>query len=164
MNAIFSFAFAISLFFPADFLTIFGNGIGKGGISFLGLLILVFAFHSYTAKSYSAIYSSNRDLDSEYSLIRQSLGSVTGLIFPFLPKVLLTVCMGVGLLATAGYAFNEFFIRWFPNMGFTLLILGVLFLISLMGPWLIRVCQLIFSGVTILGIFSLKYMMNNQIF
>lgn len=156
MYALFSFAFAISLFFSVDFLTIFGNGIGKGGISFLGLLILVFAFHSFTARSHSAIYSSNRDLNNEYSLIHQSLGGITGLIFPFLAKVLMTVCMGVGLLATAGYAFNELFFRWFPNMGFTLLILGILLLISLVGPRLVRVCQLVFSGVTVLGVFTLS--------
>jgi hypothetical protein len=156
MDAIFSFAFAISLFFSADFLTIFGNSIGKGGIWFLGLLILVFAFHSYTAKSYSAIYSTNKDLNDEYSLICQSLGGVTGFIFPFLAKALLTVCMGVGLLATAGYAFNELFVRWFPNMGFTLLILGILLLISLAGPRLVRVCQLVFSGATILGMLVLS--------
>jgi len=156
MNVIFSLAFAISLFFSPDFLTIFGNGLGNGGIYFLGLLILVFVFHAFTANSYGAIYSSNPDLDNEYVFIRKSLGNITGFIFPFLFKATMVICLGVGLLAAAGYAFNELFVRWFPNMGFTLLLLGILLVIGLTGPKVIRICQLIFSGVSILAVITLS--------
>jgi len=158
MSTIFPLAFAVSLFFSPDFLTFFGNGLGNGGILFIALIIIVFAFHIYTVKTYSYIYSCNNKLNNEYLFIRDSLGNITGYIFPFLTKITVTVCLAVGILATAGYAFNELFIRWFPNMGFTLAALGFLLFIGLAGRRVVRVFQVIFSGISFSGIIILSVM------
>lgn len=156
MRAIFPLAFGIALFLSPDFLTIFGNGLGMGGVWFLCLLIMVFTFHAYTIKSYDDFYSNNPGLNNEYALISSSLGNITGFIFSFIIKALLAVCMGVGLLATAGYAFNELFVRWFPNMGFTLLALGMLFFIGLFSSRVVKICQLVFVSISMSGIILLS--------
>lgn len=158
MSTIFPLAFAVSLFFSPDFLTSFGNGLGNGGIYFLGFLMIVFVFHYYTIKSYSYIHLCKKELNNEYLFIRGALGNITGFIFPFFTKMTMTVCLAVGILATAGYAFNELFIRWFPNMGFTLAALGFLLIIGLTGHRVVRIFQLIFSGISFSGIIILSVM------
>lgn len=46
----------------------------------------------------------------------------------------LTVFASTGLLVSAGYAFNEIFLYWFPNFAFAYLLLGTILAVNLAGP------------------------------
>jgi amino acid transporter len=46
----------------------------------------------------------------------------------------MAVLAAVGLLVSAGFAFNEIFLYWFPNFGFAFLLLGILVAVQFFGP------------------------------
>ncbi len=76
-------------------------------------------------------------------------------IFDIAARVLTAVFLTVGLMVSAGFAFNEIFVHWFPNFGFAFALLGFLAVLQ----WLPVSCrmafQVLFVFVTLSGLMVL---------
>jgi len=71
-------------------------------------------------------------------------------------RVAFTVCAATGLLATAGFTFNEVFVYWFPNFGFAFLLLGVLLAANLIGRGIPQGIQIACTGAALAGLLVLS--------
>jgi hypothetical protein len=63
---------------------------------------------------------------------------------------LFTICAATGILATAGYVCNEMFLYWFPNLGFSFCLLGLLLVINRIGHRFSETAQIGFVAKCIL--------------
>ncbi|NIN66172.1 MAG: hypothetical protein GTO63_16055, partial [Anaerolineae bacterium] len=68
---------------------------------------------------------------------------------PLCARVAFTICAATGILVVAGYVFNEVFVYWFPNLGFSFLLLGFLLVLNLLGRTISLVAQVIFIAVAV---------------
>ena len=149
-------AIAMGLLLSPGSLTILGNNIGIVGVPFLIFILTALVIHLFTALAYGEIFSTFPGPEGEARFIKASLGPIPAIVFPLCSRVLLTICAATGILAVAGYAFNEVFIRWFPNLGFSFCLLGFLFLINLLGHRVSRTAQIIFASLPVLGLLFLS--------
>ena len=148
-------AVAIGLMLSSESLTLLGNSVGVAGISFLIFIPAALLLHGVTALSFGELMSTFPGPEGEVRFIRMALGPVFAIVVPIGGRVLFTVCAATGILATAGYVFNETFLYWFPNLGFSFCLLGILILINLMGTKFSEIAQIIFVALTLLGLLVL---------
>ncbi len=144
--------------FSPEALVITGNSTGILGwlaIPLLALAALLFSFNSNTISN--ALQAGSHS--NETSLLSSSIGKIpAGTLsivscFPFL------IIGAIALLVTSGYTFNEVFLYWFPNFGFSFLLLGLLTILQLLPLEQIYRVQLIFitlaaSGILVLGMYG----------
>ena len=149
-------AVAIGLMLSSESLTLLGNNAGVAGLSFLIFIPAAVLLHIVTAMSFGELMSPFPGPEGEARFIRMALGPVFAIVLPIGARVLFTVCAATGILATAGYVFNETFLYWFPNLGFSFCLLGLLVLINLLGPKLSETAQIIFVSVVIVGLLVLS--------
>ena len=64
-------------------------------------------------------------------------------------RLALVLILPCGLLVSAGYAFNEIFLYWFPNFGFAFLLLGGVTLLQLAGERFAGPAQPLFISVVL---------------
>jgi len=148
--------FPLGLMLSPDSLSLLGNWAGVSGIHFLQMLCFGAAVHSLTAFSYNSIYHPESGARGEVDYVKQSLGSVTAFLFSICSRIAFAVCATTGILATAGYVFNEIFLIWFPNMGFSFLLLTVLLLIGLWGRKAFVSAQVISMILVVCGLLFLS--------
>jgi amino acid transporter len=140
-------------------LVVIGNSAGSMGHWMLWTLPFVAMINLWTASVYTRfLYSSgspkpkDSTVNSDWILTTLQLASLV----PF--------CIGAStlILAMAGYAFNEIFLFWFPNLLFSICFLILVVTVNLIGSSISRIFQslsvLIFLGsmllLLILGIFN----------
>ena len=83
-----------------------------------------------------------------------------GLVFS--ARLSVTLLVATSVLVTAGFAFNEIFLYWFPNFGFAFLLLGFILVFNIIATsWATRIqlllttCTLVsFSVLLFAGLFS----------
>jgi amino acid transporter len=149
-------AIAMGLLLSPGSLTILGNNMGTGGAYFLVVILTGLVVHLFTALSFGELSLHFPGPDGEARLIKESIGVTPALVLPLCSRVLFTLCASTGILATAGYAFNEVFILWFPNLGFSFCLLGFLLLINLLGHKVSSTAQIFFVACTVLGLLLLS--------
>jgi len=149
-------AIAMGLLLSPGSLTILGNNMGTAGASFLVVILTGLVVHLFTALSFGELSLHFPGPDGEARLIKESIGLTPALLIPLCSRVLFTLCAATGILATAGYAFNEVFILWFPNLGFSFCLLGFLLLINLLGHKVSSTAQMVFVACTVLGLVLLS--------
>ena len=149
-------AVAIGLMLSSESLTLLGNNAGVVGTSFLIFIPAAVLLHLATALSLGELKSSFPGPEGEVRFIRMALGPVPAIVLPIGARVLFTVCAATGILATAGYVFNETFLYWFPNLGFSFCLLGLLVLINLLGHRYAERTQIIFVSLALLGLLILS--------
>ena len=133
-----------------------GNNMGNMGFFFLGAIFTAVIVHIFTALSYGELFASYPGPASEAQFIQRALGPVPAIFFPLCSRVVLTVCISTGILATAGFVFNEVFVYWFPNFAFAFILLGFLLTINLLGQPVSEKFQVIFVMVAVLGLLILS--------
>lgn len=67
----------------------------------------------------------------------------------------LTIFLSTGMLVTAGFTFNETFLYWFPNFGFSAILLAGILIIHLIGDKAVNLSQNIFISFCILSILTI---------
>lgn len=65
--------------------------------------------------------------------MQKNLGNWAALLLPLSSRLSLTLVAATGLVATAGFVFNEVFVYWFPNFLFAYLLLGLILIVNLLG-------------------------------
>jgi len=123
-------------------LTVAGNGAGIAGVAFIGFLLLAGVLSFRTAQSIATIPATNGKLKHWY--------------FPFVlglldaARLMALTVFSVSWLGLAGYALNEVFLHWYPNLAasFTLLAvaLGSCFIPNDKGKFLFGAAILIALG------------------
>ena len=149
-------AVAMGLMLSSEALTLLGNNVGVAGIYFLALIPAAVLLHLLTALSFGELLSPFPGPEGEARFLKKALGSIPAIVLPIGSRVLFTVCAATGILATAGYVFNETFLYWFPNLGFSFCLLGLLVLINLLGPKFSETTQIIFVSLALLGLLVLS--------
>ena len=149
-------AITMGLLLSPGSLTILGNNMGIAGASFLVVILTGLVVHLFTALSFGECSLHFPGPDGEARLMKESMGPTPALVLPLCSRVLFTLCAATSILATAGYAFNEIFILWFPNLGFSFCLLAFLFLINFLGPRVSSTAQIFFAVMTVLGLLFLS--------
>jgi amino acid transporter len=137
-------------------LVVLGNNVGFAGISFLAVVLAAVVLHLLSALSYGELFSLFPGPGGEARFIRSALGPVPAIALPLCSRVVFAISAATGILVTAGYVFNEVFVYWFPNLGFSFCLLGLLLVINLLGQRVSVAAQVTFVAVAILGLIALS--------
>lgn len=65
----------------------------------------------------------------------------------------LTIFLSTGMFVTAGFTFNETFLYWFPNFGFSAVLLAIILVIHLIGEKAVHLSQKFFISCGVLSLF-----------
>lgn len=149
-------ALAMGLMLSPETLTILGNSVGEAGTACYIIVLSAASIHLLTVLSYGQLFSILPGPDLEIRVFKEALGSILAMVLPVCSKVLFAVCAATGILATAGYIFNEVFVIWFPNLGFSFCLLGFLLVVNLLGKRIAMSAQVIFVAVILLGLLLLS--------
>ncbi|MGD8227116.1 MAG: APC family permease [Desulfobacteraceae bacterium] len=149
-------AIAMGLLLSPGSLTILGNSMGIAGAPFLLAILTGLVVHLFTALGFGELSLHFSGPDGEARLFKESMGPTPALVLPLCSRILFTLCAATGIFATAGYAFNEIFILWFPNLGFSFCLLGFLLLINCLGHRVSNKAQIVFAAMTVLGLLTLS--------
>ncbi|MCF8143312.1 MAG: amino acid permease [Deltaproteobacteria bacterium] len=151
-----SFAFSAGLMLSPEVLIIVGHLAGRMPTVFLLLLGAGALCHTLTSSVYSrVVHSQFGRFSGEAEFIRHALGPRHALVFSLFPRLLMFFCLATSVLATAGYALNEVFVYWFPNLGFSFCLIGLILALNLAGERAVNLGQVLFVSVSILGLLVL---------
>lgn len=67
----------------------------------------------------------------------------------------LTIFLSTGMLVTAGFTFNETFLYWFPNFGFSAILLAIILVIHLIGDKAVKLSQKVFISFSVLSLLTI---------
>jgi amino acid transporter len=87
--------------------------------------------------------------------LKRVIGTGPTLLITLGSRLLFTLTASVSILAIAGYVFNEVFLYWFPNLGFSFLLLGVLLLFNCFGVRVSGKVQVGLVALSLLGLVAL---------
>lgn len=137
---------ALGWMLSPDSLVLQGNGTGLGGGLFLPALAIGGVISSACI----------------FLLHHPKLNKVSDRA-PFPPAALiiasrmsLVLLLPTGMLVTAGFTFNETFIHWFPNFGFSFLLLATILVLHLIGEKIAAAIQPVFIGTTFICLMLLS--------
>jgi len=146
---------ALGLMLSPESLVTLGKSAGKTGIAVVPLVFMAMTVHLLTATSYDEL---NRRLPGpagEIRLLRGALGAVPAAALLLCSRFLFVLCAAPLILATAGYVFNEVFLDWFPNLGFSFLLLSLLLVVNLVGRRAALAAQVTLVAVSLLAMIGL---------
>jgi len=83
---------------------------------------------------------------SQTGLLIQGVGRIPAMSLLLASRLTIVLLLPTGLLVSAGFAFNEIFLYWFPNFGFAFLLLGLITLLHLAGERIAMAAQPLFAG------------------
>jgi amino acid transporter len=149
-------ALAMGLLISPEALILLGNQMGSVGLAFLGAVIFAGGVALGTVYSTVALWAQFPGDGGESRGLQRALGTLPAIVLPLCARVVVLVCASTGLLAIAGYVFNEVFVYWFPNLGFSFCVLGLLLTLNLLSPRVAQTAQLLFVAVALLGLLALS--------
>ncbi len=120
-----------------------GNGVGEGGLFFLALIA-----GAALVSGLVVIVIRQPGLQTGHgyeptAVLLRGLGRRPAAILTA-GRTSLAVLLPAGLLVSAGYAFNEVFVHWFPNFGFSFILLAGIVLLHLAGERTAQTMQPVF--------------------
>ncbi len=129
---------ALGWMLSPDSLVLQGNGAGQGTIFFLPALALggiISAACIYLLHHPGLNTASDKGYFPPTTLVIAS-------------RLSLVLLLPTGMLVTAGFTFNETFVHWFPNFGFSFLLLSSILMLHLIGEKIAAAIQPVFIGTT----------------
>jgi amino acid transporter len=158
MQYLFYLALAMGLLVSPDALILLGNQVGSVGLTFLGMILFTGMIALGTTYSTAALWTQFPGAGGEARGLQMTLGTLPAMVLPLCARLVSLVCVSTGVLAIAGYVFNEVFVYWFPNLGFSFCVLGVLLTLNLLSSTVAKTAQLFFVAVAMLGLAVLSVM------
>lgn len=149
MGFITSLAAGLGFLLSAETLIIVGNGMGLGGVWFAVFILAGAGAHLPGAFT---LFANPAGPWIETDLPQRTLGRTAAVVFPLSSRLAVAVVASTGLLATAGFVFNEVFVYWFPNFLFAFLLLGLVLAVNLAGRRVWRGFQVIAVIMTLAGL------------
>ena len=152
MQAMVFLAFALGVMLSPDTLILLGNTLGHEGYAALSGLLIAGGLHVLTACTYGRLGLHPTASDGESRFLADAYGPLVATVLPLCARVVYTVAATTGILAIAGYVFNEVFVYWFPNLGFSFCLLGMVVGLSLAGPRVATLAQLSYVVLALGGV------------
>jgi amino acid transporter len=149
-------ALAMGLLVSPDVLILLGNQTGRVGLAFLGMILVAGLIALGTAYSTAVLWAACPEPGGESRGLQMAFGTLPAMVLPLCARLVLWVCASTGILAIAGYVFNEVFVYWFPNLGFSFCLLGFLLMVNLSGPRVAKTAQLFFVATALSGLLVLS--------
>ncbi len=128
----------------ADALVQLGNGVGTNSTLYLAALALTalsMALAIWIIRHPSLRKNGQASLTG---ILVQGAGRLPAMTLLIVSRLSLAIILPVGILVTAGFAFNEIFVYWFPNFGFSFILLAFISLLHLVNERLARSFQPLF--------------------
>lgn len=129
---------ALGWMLSPDSLVLQGNGAGLGTVLFLPALAMGGVISS------ACIFLLHHPGLNEVSDRTPSPPAA----FIIASRLSLVLLLPTGMLVTAGFTFNETFVHWFPNFGFSFLLLASVLVLHLIGERIAAAIQPVFIGTT----------------
>ena len=158
MQAAVFLAFALGVMLSPDTLILLGNTLGREGYAALSGLLIASGLHVLTAWTYGRLGLHPTASAGESRFLADAYGPLMATVLPLCARVVYTVAAATGILAIAGYAFNEVFVYWFPNLGLSFCLLGMVVGLSLAGPRVATLAQLSYVILALGGLLCLSAM------
>lgn len=158
MHALIFLAFALGVMLSPDTLILLGNTLGHEGRAALSGLLIAAGLHVLTARTYGRLGLHPAAREGESRVLHAAFGPIVATALPLCARVVYTVAATTGILATAGYVFNEVFVYWFPNLGLSFCLLGIVVGLTLAGPRVATLAQLSYVALALGGVLSLAAM------
>ncbi len=149
-----SISLALSWMLSPESLILLGKTVGEHGTITLVVLGIAGVVSAICA---SVIYSPHLSVQGHSGtlLMGQEVHAVVGLSLTLASRVSVTLLASCAMLVTAGFAFNEIFVYWFPNFAFaTLLLVGITGVNIVSRGWAQNL-QMVCVAIVILGMVSL---------
>ena len=145
MHTMIFLAFVLGVMLSPDTLILLGNTLGHEGRAALSGLLVAGGLHVLTARTYGRLGLHPAAREGESRSCARRLGR-SWPVLPLCARVIYTVSAATGILAIAGYVFNEVFVYWFPNLGFSFCLLGMVVGLNLAGSRVATLAQLSLRG------------------
>ncbi len=136
-------------------LVIAGNTAGQMGMMIIPVLVAVVLLLGVSGTLLQQAKQLNNS-SSDILLLGKLTGRVPATCVLLAQSVPLTILAATALLVSCGYTFNEVFLYWFPNFGFSFLLLVLLMLIQFLPEKLLLKLQLAFVLITAAGLLFLS--------
>ena len=136
-------------------LVIAGNAAGVMGwmtIPLLASIALLYTICGKLINSPQLPVTANR----EQLMLQDMIGIIPATGFSLAASIPLLVLAATALLVTSGYTFNEVFLYWFPNFGFSFLLLALLTILQFFPEKIILRTQICFVGLAASGLIMLS--------
>ena len=128
----------------ADSLIRLGNGVGANSTLYLAAMALTalsMAIATWIIRHPSLRRHGQSSLTG---ILVQGAGRLPAMTLLIASRLSLAIILPVGILVTAGFAFNEIFVYWFPNFGFSFILLAFITLLHLISERFARSVQPLF--------------------
>lgn len=155
MHALIFLAFALGVMLSPDTLVLLGNTLGHEGRAALSGLLVAAGLHVLTAQTYGRLGLHPAMSEGESRVLQAAFGPLVATVLPLCARVVYTVAATTGILAVAGYVFNEVFVYWFPNLGLSFCLLGMVVGLTLAGPRMATLAQLSYVALALGGVLCL---------
>jgi amino acid transporter len=155
MHAMIFLAFALGVMLSPDTLILLGNVLGHEGRAALSGLLVAGGLHVLTARTYGRLGLHPAAREGESQILHATFGPLVATVLPLCARVIYTVSAATGILAIAGYVFNEVFVYWFPNLGFSFCLLGMVVGLNLAGSRVATLAQLSYVALALGGVLGL---------
>ena len=135
-------------------LVLLGNGVGQNGILFLPAVTMTALLVAACVKLLGddeLPFGPGRNV----SILEKGLSPIVAATISISGRLPIVLLAATALLVTAGYTFNEVFLYWFPNFGFSFLLLGIILLLNLVNERYGLYGQAFFVIVAFLGLLLL---------
>jgi amino acid transporter len=153
MRSLIGLAYAMGLILSPEALILLGNTLGQSSLTLVvSGLVLAGSLYSLTALMYGRCGNAVPVYSGEAQLLLGTWGPVLATVLPLCARGVYTICAATGMLAIAGYVFNEVFVSWFPNLGFSFVMLGVIVVLNLFPPKIATAVQLLAVALVLGGI------------
>lgn len=138
-----------------DVLVRLGNGIGLNSTIYLPALALGSLLAALATWVTRASELRHEGKLSATVVLVQGAGSLLAMTVILAARSTAAIILPVGLLVSAGFAFNEIFLYWFPNFGFAFLVLGGITFLHLLGEKTASNSQPFFTFIAFAALFIL---------
>jgi amino acid transporter len=155
MQAVIFLAFALGVMLSPDTLILLGNTLGHEGHAVLSALLVAGGLHVLTARTYGRLGLHPAASEGESRVLHATFGPLVATVLPLCARVIYTVSAATAILAIAGYVFNEVFVYWFPNLGFSFCLLGMVVGLNLAGSRVATLAQLSYVVLALGGVLGL---------
>lgn len=133
-------------------------GAGMSGVWYLLSLVLGAVLAIFCAKQMYSPQLAKNGLNSESKILSRVFGRTIAVAILFFGRLPFLLFASTGLLVTAGFAFNEVFVYWFPNFLFASILLIVIAALNLFAEPIVLRFQFVFTTVAVSGLLLLIIM------
>ncbi|MFZ3044409.1 MAG: hypothetical protein WA151_00725 [Desulfatirhabdiaceae bacterium] len=139
-------------------LAIFGRGIGVSGIwIIIPLAAAMFLAICYTALMRRSELHPDGNM-GEHAILSSAFGRTAAAALVLAGRIPVFLFASIAMLVSAGFAFNEIFVYWFPNFLFASLLLLTICILHFYQEKAALWGQVVFVGIAILGLLILIVM------